>query len=225
MKIDLFRFTAFGAILIIALSSCSNSGTANISGVLLESCDNPKPIVGKEIFFGHRTTPALSAITDQNGAFNIQGEYNIKIPSLGSFEGFMLWVDNGFGYDQLAFQFPDQVDLDTIYLTNWVNVILSLNVTDEAKYSSSDTITFNSLYYDDFHKKKYAGPFQNHQVLDTFRLTVDPHMGYPSIEAHTVSWGLQCLLNGAQDTVIPIPYTEGQRNFPCRDYLSFEFVL
>lgn len=215
------------ALLVVAFLalSCSRTQTAEISGTLLFSCDNPYPLEGTEVYFSSSGGPdTISAVVDSTGYFKISGKYT---PAGGyNFKPYRLYIENGatFAPTELVGHFPPESNLDTLYFDHKVKVIIKVVIDSSLVLTNQDTIRFDSHYFDDFRINRYPGPFQQNQVIDTFEVSIDPHTEYPTNDNNGF-WALYCYRNDLKDTSMVIPSLTGQRINYCGKFLTYEYHI
>mgnify|MGYP000256510155 CR=1 FL=1 len=168
--------------------SCDRTykGKADIKGVLMYKCGSNDPMGNVTVSLTAGAT-LLSATTDANGYFHINGPYEyttrkeisprLEITSNGQNGG-------GFGSIILLEDAPDTFN-DTIYMTNTMYSILIIDTKGSTFGSETDTLRFQYQDMDDFPNTnqlktlKYAGPFTDGQILDTLNTRASTHVGYP----------------------------------------------
>ena len=215
------------ALLVVAFLalSCSRTQTAEISGTLLFSCDNPYPLEGTEVYFSSSGGPdKLSAVVDSTGYFEIIGEFT---PAGGyNWQPYSLYIENGatFAPTELASFIHPITNLDTLYLEHKAKVIITVTIDSALVLTNQDTIWFDSHYSDDFRIKRYPGPFQQNQVIDTFDVSINPHTNYP-IDEIAANCVLIAYHNNTKDTAMSILTLTGQRINYCGKFLSYEYHI
>lgn len=212
---------AFG--LLLGVSGCQDIGTVNVSGVLLESCDNPTPLAGVEVHWGAAGNSIYSCITDSTGAFSISGNYKVRYSQ--SSLGFGLWLEGEmpFYFNQLLGQAEDPGYVGNVYRENWLSYILKVQVDDPSVWSTSDTLYFGSYAIGMDSALTFVGPFVDGQILDTLKLRSASHIGYPTDEY--ISFGLPFTINGGEEGVARYDWQFGMSNDVCGKFLELTAEL
>lgn len=209
--------------ILLGVASCeskilSQSGTAEISGRLLQSCNNPTPIAGVEVHWGAGGHTVYTCVTDSTGAFSISGSYNVTMTQADL--GYALWLEGEapFYYKELLGNVKNPGDIGSVYYDNWLSYVLKVDVEDESVWSDSDTLYFRKSRAGMSSALTYVGPFVDGQVLDTLYLESASHVGYPTEDY--ISFGLPFTVNGGASKVARFSYVFGRDNDVCSETLE-----
>lgn len=197
--------------LLVLLNNCKKENenrTYTLTGRILNSCNNPAPIVGKEFVLQYAYNTGVSKgveekgriTTDANGKFSITYT-NIKHDDIA----LNLVEENTFGQSIILGNIPQNNDLSVgdIYLNAETLLFYKM------KISGVSTSTSDTLYYHiGSREQKIAGPFHEMQVIDS--LTVHPFQLYTSNSLDT-----------KKVTISAISWRTDTKTYPIQQTISF----
>ena len=191
----------------------------------MHRCGSDDPIGGLTLTFERGGRSLLSDKTDAFGHFHISGDYEFK--SRKEFlPGDISIIGNGengwYGSIELMELVEGRIPKDTIYMHHSTRVVLQLKMKEEI-YSDQDTLyvqvsndTLPDFYQDRVrYNLKFAGPFNDGQILDTIVSRVASHVGYSKVPHHGLSFYLNDFQSYGGWRNAAFPFNHGQRNIRC----------
>ena len=147
---------------LLFFTDCRREKSWIIKGRLLESCDNPVPVVGHVLFISSSKSIVNPYIeTDHLGNFALPYELDIRQNE------YIELRDVNRSY-VVGLPKKENIDVGDIFLR--YNHFVSLELSVMRTTSALDTIFFSYNQQNGEYRRYITGPFQNQQVLDTFIL-------------------------------------------------------
>ena len=157
MKKFAYIILAFSFLL---FTDCRRERSWIIKGRLLESCDNPVPVVGHPLFIRSSHSIVNPIIeTDHEGKFSLPYELDyrqVEYLELKSNLNFKTYV--------IGLPKKENINVGDVYLND--NYSFVVNVFVEKLTSNNDTIYFDHNIHTGY-GKFVVGPFKNNQTIDT----------------------------------------------------------
>ncbi len=174
------------SIFVLALTSCQKNekGSVDLKGYIMKQCGSNVPESNVKVTLGLGGVDLLTATTDANGYFHIKGSYDASVcAQCGDLKKYLAFVGNGgnggFYQVDLAVNFPDNANLDTIYVNNSTVARVHVNA-DIWLPSENDTLTiFYNVPQGSVITQKLVGPLSD-TVLSPIEVKTFSHIGYPS---------------------------------------------
>lgn len=204
------------------------SGNIDAEGYYMYRCGSDDPLGGVTLTFERGGRSLLSDKTDAFGHFHVIGDYEFK--SRKEFlPGDISIVGNGsngwYGSIELMEMVEGNIPKDTIYRHHSTRVVLQLKI-NESVFDEQDTLflrvdndTLPEYYkgvkpWQVIYNLKYAGPFQDGQILDTVISRVSPHVGYSKVPQR-ISYFMNDFQSYGGWSNSELPFNHGQRNIKC----------
>jgi hypothetical protein len=190
-----------------------------IKGKLVYSCDNPTPVINKNVDLEFTSNGVLVNTiglckTDSNGIFSFTydavGDHILPQFTIG--------VESGYSYNVVFYNVPINSSLNLGDITTQDNYFGIIKIQTSKTYSSSDT-----LYYipgNPFIHNIFIGPFYDGQIIDTF--TYSGPLTYQNINNGFLlfwRWGYDIRGNGTYKN------THFDNTKPCFKYNVFSLKI
>jgi hypothetical protein len=160
--------------------------SVDLKGYIMQQCGSNLPESNVKVTLGLGGVDLLTATTDAKGYFHIKGEYDVSVCSqCGDLKKYLAFVGNGgsggFYQVDIAVNFPNNANLDTIYVKNSTYARVHVNA-DVWLASENDTLTiFYNVPQGSTIIQKLVGPLSD-TVLFPVEVKTFSHIGYPSFD-------------------------------------------
>lgn len=161
-------------VLVVSLTSCECERSVEISGTVLESCDNPVPVEGAILTYFSNSEGQLYDTVGADGKFRFS---MIEEPGLGYSNNSLVMLQGDSTELYIGHRFLQTTNLGEVYVDHRVQFQFMLNgLPDSVGFSESSELHIKPAYTDD--EWVINGPFYNEMVLDEVTLNLPPHTGY-----------------------------------------------
>lgn len=196
------------------------SGEVNISGYIFQNC-NLESADFDQLSYQQIGAFLYTTIDTSNGYFQFSGNYTYDAFKGSDIHRGNIFLEKGAINEpgtprmQLIQGVQNMYSLDTIYVEHWAYGVLTIDLGASSTNTDRIDMTINS-YTDSATKNVYIGPFSDNEVLDTFKIAISPHVGFPLYNYPRVSYRFNNL-NG-QSAINE--FASEAKNIKCGEFVN-----